>query len=490
MWFRVTVETFLASVGGPHDAADIAADLELFESFYQEHGWYADGVQRAYDYYCGWALQLYPLLWTASPGADALGARALEPVWRDRLADFLDDYVHLVGSDGMPVIEGRSLIYRFASAAPFWMGAYSGATRLSEGVLRRASSGILRAFVERGGISDDGLLTIGFYGEWPDMAQSYSGSGSPYWASKGMLGLALPADHEVWQATEEPLPVERADVRRVIPAAGWVLSGTKHDGIVRLYNHGSDHAMLGDRTGDSPIYARFGYSNVTIPPLTGETIDSPADNAVGALDASGRSTHRSGFAALLTGDDGAAAFAASAADTHWVDTSADSGPDHGSGRAGDVVDGPSITMASLVRGAWEVRVAHIASATAPSTIRVSGWPLAGDSEARQTASASGMTITVGELESQVVALVGEVRPSMHVEAGTSPIGEVTSVPWVEFDAVTAGETLVVAVRLGSVDAAAGPTPAAPAAQVVTGAAGVSVVVTWPDGPVSALTLPR
>ncbi|NDU79200.1 DUF2264 domain-containing protein, partial [Actinomadura sp. DSM 109109] len=43
---------------------------------------------------------------------------------------------------------------------------------------------------------------MGWFGEFRPMAQFYFGVGSPYWASKGMLGLALPADHLVWAAEE------------------------------------------------------------------------------------------------------------------------------------------------------------------------------------------------------------------------------------------------------------------------------------------------
>ena len=79
------------------------------------------------------------------------------------------------------------------------------------------------------------------------MRQSYSGAGSPYWAAKGMLGLALPADHRVWTAVEEPLPVEAGDTQRLIAAPGWQVNGTAADGVVRIRNHGTDHANAGVR---------------------------------------------------------------------------------------------------------------------------------------------------------------------------------------------------------------------------------------------------
>lgn len=501
LWFRITVETFLASVGGPHDPARISADLARIEDWYQADGWWADGAVRAHDYYCGWAMHLYPLLWAGSEGSDAFGSGALAPVFRARLTEFLDDYVALIGADGMPVLQGRSLIYRFATAGPLWMGALTGATRQSLGTLRRAASGELRAFVERGAIDERGLLTMGLFGQWPAMAQTYSGAGSPYWASKGFLGLMLPAEHPVWTAVEEPLPIEQGDVRRVIRAACWLVSGTASDGIVRVINHGADHALEGDRTGDSALYARFGYSSATLPPLTGATIDDPADNMVGALDAAARSTHRTGFTRGVIGDDGVAAFATSIADAHWVDSSIDGpGYDHGSGRAGVVTDGPLLATSSVVRGSWEVRatrrLARAGVSPEPLTVRVSGWPLTGPTEAAAEVGAGEVSLELDGLRSELRILPGagagdahdavpaQATASTHVEAGTSPIGEVISVPRWEIAGVAEGDVVVAAVRLGR-----GSGELAPSAAVVPATDGaVTLCVTWPDGAVSAVRI--
>jgi hypothetical protein len=546
LWFRVTVETFLASVGGPFSAADVRADLGLFESLYREHGWYSDGPERSFDYYCGWAMQFYPLIWAASArsaafGADALEPDALEPVWRSRLSEFLDDYVTLIGSDGMPVLQGRSLIYRFAAAAPLWVGAATGATSISPGVLRRAASGILKAFMSRGSLDERGLLTLGLFGQWPAMAQSYSGSGSPYWAAKGMYGLALPASHPVWTAVEKPLPIERADVLRVIAAPGWVVSGTQSDGIARIVNHGTDHASLGDLTTDSPLYARFGYSSATMPPLVGATLLSPADNAVSVLDAAGRASHRTGFTPLGAGMIGAgggggggggggagAGWAASRADTHWVDVT-DSGPDHGSGRRGNVTLGPTVTVASAIRGAWEVRVVRVErvavaetaagaavprvaplagySATTPGAIadnwrrsdgrvrlRLSGWPLAGAHEGEPEASGGAASVRVGDLES-VLTVVGtdavassdvvastDAVAGVHTAEDVSPLGPDTAVPQVVLDVIPA-EPVVALVGLGRM------LPDAPTVLVRADRGGHAVDIRWPDGAESTLELP-
>jgi len=525
LWFRVTVETFLASVGGPFSSTDVHADLALFESLYREHGWYSDGPERSFDYYCGWAMQFYPTLWAQSSGSAEFGAAALDPVWRSRLSEFLDDYIALIGADGVPVLQGRSLIYRFAAAAPLWVGAATGATSLPHGVLRRGASGILKAFITRDALESRGLLTLGLFGEWPDMAQSYSGSGSPYWAAKGMYGLALPASHPVWTAIEEPLPIERGDVSRVIAAPGWVVSGTQSDGIVRVANHGTDHASLGDQTTDAPLYARFGYSSATMPPLVGSTLLSPVDNAVSVLDPSGRASHRTGFVPLGAGvldvDGGAgaggaagagaggAAWATSRADAHWVEV-ADDGPDHGSGRRGTVTVGPRVTVASAVRGAWEVRVVRveldgdaISDVGGSVRLRLSGWPLTGPDaptvaagadpaaagpDARSGAASAGAagagaaaSVRVGELESVLAVADRDAAAEVHRAERVSPLGPHTAVPQLTLDSVP-GQPVAVVVGLGR-----GLTDA-PTVQVLAGRGGHVVEIRWSDGAQSRLEL--
>ena len=70
--FQVITEEFLASVGAPHSRAEIDAGLARLEDWYRGGGWYTDGDGRKFDYYNGWALHLYPVLWAriAGPRAD------------------------------------------------------------------------------------------------------------------------------------------------------------------------------------------------------------------------------------------------------------------------------------------------------------------------------------------------------------------------------------------------------------------------------------
>ena len=241
-----------------------------------------------------------------------------------------------MGANGAPLIQGRSLIYRFAAAAPFWVGELSGHTRLSPGMARRAASGMLDYFARHGSITDEGLLSIGWHGEFAGMKQAYSGAGSPYWAAKGMLGLALPADHLVWTAVEAPLPVEVADTQRLIAAPGWQVDGT-----VPTAWSGSGTMP---RITPLPVLwwlTRRCTRGSDTPRTRSLTLRrSPWTMRVAFVDSAGRLTHRTGFEYLGSFSEGGVQVGASRFTAHWIEPDPDAGPDHGSGVAGTATPGP------------------------------------------------------------------------------------------------------------------------------------------------------
>ena len=414
VWFQIVVETFLASVGGRYSDEDIDAGLAIHDSLYRGGGWFADGPERAYDHYVGWAFQVYPQLWALmAPSDPRVSAR--KKLDGDRLADFLDDASYLVGSNGAPLIQGRSLIYRFAAAAPFWAGELSGHTRLQPGLARRAASGMLDYFARHGSITEDGLLSIGWHGEFAGMKQAYSGAGSPYWAAKGMLGLALPADHPAWTAVEAPLPVEVSDTQRIIAAPGWQVDGTVSDGVVRIRNHATDHAVVGALVADSPLYARIGYSTHTFPDLSAESVD----NAVTFVDSSGRLTHRTGFEYLGSFSEGGVQVGASRFTAHWIEPDPDAGPDHGSGVAGTATPGPHVTVVSATHGAAELRLVRVRGASGSgASLRIGGWPVdAASSVVSSVRAVPGFGFTLD-------------ASGTFVRSGAHPMGSELTIPWV------------------------------------------------------------
>ena len=440
LWFRVVVQTFLRSVGGPWSATDIAADLALHDELTREDGWIADGVERAYDHYVGWALHLYPILWSRMQGAGELIAE-LSPGRTERdvaaLDRYLQDAIALIGGDGSPLIQGRSLIYRFAAAAPFWAGVIAEVPSIGAGALRHAAARIVSHFEQHGAPDEQDLLTLGWHGEWRRLAQSYSGPASPYWAAKGLLGLALPADHPVWAAPAEPLPIDQGDVLRAIAAPGWIVSGTRADGIVRVVNHGTDKALAGSAGGDSPLYARLGYSTATAMLLDERAWIDPLEQSVALIDLDDRPTHRAAMdliGARVLGD--GTGWAAST----WIADTLVPGPtpDHGQGLRGDATPIARITTHSIVRGPWEARVVRVDRiAEGPEieelTLRIGGWPVAGDRPFAQNVEHAAR-VAAGELTS-IVRIIGDdtVEPLVATRLDASMLGAFAAVAYVEVD---------------------------------------------------------
>ncbi len=417
VWFQIVVETFLKSVGGPWSSADLESGLAVHESLYRDNGWYADGPERSFDHYNGWALHVYPLLWaTMEPSADP----KLVTAWRERLSQYLRTAVHLIGGNGSPLVQGRSLTYRFAAAAPLWMGALTGATDVPPGQLRRAASGMLAHFLDHGVPDDNGLLNLGWYGEWPRIAQSYSGPGSPYWGVKGMLGLMLPADHPVWTAAEEPLPVETGDFTLEVQEPGWLVSGTTADGVVRIVNHGTDHSVPGDQRADSPLYARLGYSTHTMPPLDQTAWSQAVENSVAIVHPEFGPSHRNGFEVVRAG--------VSVTSAHWVRTDEDKGAEHGSGRGGSVVGGPRLVVGSVLHGSHEVRAAVVEGEIDPSwQLELSGWPLSGAEAPENTVDRFESLVSADGLSSSIAGVTAfEYDVRRLTEA--SPVGNHTAIP--------------------------------------------------------------
>jgi hypothetical protein len=427
LWFRIVVETFLRSVGGPWSQEDIDADLELHETFVRQDGWLSDGDERAYDHYVGWALHLYPVLWSRMQGAQDLGHGRISTDVQ-RLSRFLEDAIALVGADGSPLIQGRSLVYRFAAAAVYWVGALAEVDTVSLGRLRRAATGIVAHFADHDVPNEQGLLDLGWYGGWRRLAQNYSGTGSPYWAAKGLLGIALPEEHPVWQAPAEPFPSEQGpDTIRAVAAPGWIVSTTPADGIVRVINHGTDHAREGDLVGDSPLYARLGYSSAASPLLNGDAWAEPLEQSVALIHGTGRASHRAGMHVHTCEIRGDVGVAASTATAHWIHPDATQ-VRHGSGITGEVTIAGTIDTVSVVRGAWEVRLVRVVNASAQAEgLRLGGWALAADAIETNATRVVGQ-VKAGNRVSTVTANSDAATAGVERRTDASPLGPDAGVP--------------------------------------------------------------
>ena len=414
-WFRIVTQTFLRSVDGPHSDQLIRDELAALDQWLREDGWLLDGHGRNIDHYIGWAMHLYPALWARMQAADDLAAPRRER-YRELLDRYLVDAVRLVGADGGPLIQGRSLIYRFAAAAPFWVGALEQVPSTPLGQLRDTATAMVRHFVDRGVAND--LLSVGWFEPSRLLAQFYSGPGSPYWASKGLLGIALPEDHPVWSAPST-LVVPAKDEVIAIQTPGWLVQRTA-DALVRVVNHGVDHAnppTPGDDVAlaDSPLYARLGYSPHTAPLMGAADWANPADNAVVVVGADGRHSHRTGMALLGTQVTDGVGVAGSTGAVRWMQPD----PvvqDAGHPRPGSATAAGRLTTVSIVHGDWEVRVFRLTDPSPQASgVTVFGWPS-------------------HDLVTRVVPLLADQPTTSGHTAhrGTSALADEVSVPHVEF----------------------------------------------------------
>lgn len=473
--FLVIAQEFLASVGALDDRGQIDENLERIEDWYRGNGWYTDGDGQHFDYYNGFVMHTYPVLWTRiadhtrahhDPGID-LDAR------RDRYHSRISEHVaalqHFVGADGAPVLHGRSTTYRMAMLAPFWTAELAGCSPLLPGRTRRLASGVARHFVEHGVPDARGLLSLGWYDTFLPMTQPYSGPGSPYWASKAFLGLLLGADHPVWTDREASLEGDTHDLVVALPAPGMLVHSTRDDGIVRVVNHGAEHlgtAVAGRPDGPpDPNYERYAYSSRTSPEYALTTETPGYDNAVRLVGPDGRVRGRGRIHRLGLGADHAASWSPLVELTQPSSEARSRPPGDVETLSGD--SEAHLEVTSIVHGRYELRCLRLTGGDAGgSQLTVGGYAIA---DTTPPAGTSGMTAGVPWASvartdgtvSTVWGLAGFSTAGLDRRIGASAVGPTSATPVLTTGPVPRVSVLLVA--LGQ----AGPPPEAVAIAVET-----------------------
>ena len=253
-FFRVLIDLALVRCGAAPDLADSLAPLERIERFFIGNGWYRDGKIRCADHYIPFAFHFYGLVYaTLSGDADRAGA------FRARASAFAQSFKHWCAPDGSILPFGRSLIYRFAMSG-FWGAlAYAGVEALPWGEIKGYYLRNLRWWADKPVLDRDGVLSIGY--TYPNLllSEGYNSSGSPYWAMKAFLPLALGADHPFWTA-EESAP-EPISVPVVLPEPGMVvqhLSG--HTVALSTGQQSQEWRGMIEKYGKFAYSTRYGFS--------------------------------------------------------------------------------------------------------------------------------------------------------------------------------------------------------------------------------------
>lgn len=202
LFFRILVNTFfrIAKINTNNDA--INTDLKSIDSYYLDDGWYFDGYKNQIDYYISWGMQYYGILFSK------LTPDQNEPhiqLFQKRGAKFAATFKDWFTDNGTALPFGRSLVYRFAQSS-FWAVAAFAHLNMLDVTLGQAKHLLLsnmRQWFKKPIFTEDGFLSIGYSYPNLNMAEGYNAPGSPYWAMKNFIILALPDDDIFWKTDEE-----------------------------------------------------------------------------------------------------------------------------------------------------------------------------------------------------------------------------------------------------------------------------------------------
>ncbi|ALB62225.1 hypothetical protein AFK62_06790 [Cronobacter condimenti 1330] len=253
-YFAILVELGFKRAGLPWRREVLEARFARMEAYYLGDGWYSDGPGRPKDYYISMAFHFYGLVYaTLMAQDDPERAHTL----RERARQFAADFIWFSAADGASVPFGRSLTYRFAMVA-FWSAvAFSGLEVASPGVVKGIVLRHLRWWMEQPILDRDDILTLGYACPNLALCEDYNSPGSPYWALKVFLVLALPQEHPFWQAEEAPLPVKEG--HHAVPHASQLLAhseGSRHAWLLT-----AGQLELNNYVNTEAKYTKFAYSS-------------------------------------------------------------------------------------------------------------------------------------------------------------------------------------------------------------------------------------
>lgn len=255
LFFQVMVNLGFRQIGEPYDAKQMERNLQRIEDFYLGNGWYSDGIGGHSDYYGPFAIHFYSLIYlklmeTEDPQRCSN--------YKERALLFAEDFLTWFDADGSALPYGRSLSYRFAQSA-FWSAfSYAGLSTdtLTPGVVKGIIMRNLRWWFQQPIFDRTGVLTVGY--AYPNlvMAENYNAPGSPYWALKTFLVLALEDNSAFWTAVEEELP--QLPTLSVQSEPHLVVCRDQKSGHVAAFNSG--HLSSNAHTHTPAKYEKFVYS--------------------------------------------------------------------------------------------------------------------------------------------------------------------------------------------------------------------------------------
>lgn len=196
-------ETFLQKIGEESDPSRINIARYKIKEWYVGDGWYSDGGKFSMDYYNDYVMHpmLVDMLGTLL-GMKRVSQKEFDEALQ-RMVRHADFSERQIAPDGTYPAYGRSVTYRTAAFQTLAQVALMEKlpTHISPAQVRCGLTQVFRNMYEGNQNFDaNGWLVLGFNGHQPQMADSYTSTGSLYMATLGFLPLGLSANNAFWTA--------------------------------------------------------------------------------------------------------------------------------------------------------------------------------------------------------------------------------------------------------------------------------------------------
>ena len=199
--FSGITEAFLLKIGQQADPFRMDMAYRKMKEWYVGDGYYKDGEKFAMDYYNSFVIQGMMVDMTAIMAERRMIAVAEYEEALKRMIRFAELQERMISPEGTYPVIGRSLTYRIGAFQALAQVALM--EKLPKAVLpaqvRCALTKVMQNQFEAAGTFDNhGWLQLGFAGHQPEIADTYTSTGSLYLCTVGFLPLGLPASNPFW----------------------------------------------------------------------------------------------------------------------------------------------------------------------------------------------------------------------------------------------------------------------------------------------------
>lgn len=198
--FSAMNEAFLAKFGYEWDPMRVDYAFQQMEQWYVGDGMYSDGTSYAFDYYNSFVIHPYlaSLIEIFEKKTNSYNVMFAKIKRRNERYAVIQE--RLINSDGTYPATGRSIVYR--GGAFHHLADMASRKALPEQLapeqVRCALTAVIRKTLESPTTYKNGWLTIGLYGEQPNLGDVYNNQGSPYLCTSIFLPLGLPETDPFW----------------------------------------------------------------------------------------------------------------------------------------------------------------------------------------------------------------------------------------------------------------------------------------------------